>query len=350
MSYRLASTEAPFGNDDPPSQKPLAFNNVIGWSPALLEAIDFARRVAARRLTTVLIVGETGTGKGLFARGIHYAGPDGGEPFVPVNCAAIPGSLLESELFGHEAGAFTDARSRKTGLMELAGSGTLFLDEISEIPLNLQPKLLRALEERRFRRVGGVDEIDVSCRIIAATNTRLEDAVTDGRFREDLFYRLNVLRVSLPPLRQREGDPQKLAEHFIREIAEEHGFQPQILTPHAVALLDAHEWPGNIRELKNVIQRAALVAESGTIDAPDLRIHHRHATPGTPSGDAERLYIPIPPEGRSMDEIECEAIRITLELTRGNQSAAARILGISRPTIVRKIRRYGLREIRRETP
>ena len=205
MSYQLASREVQA--DVAPSgvhAADIGFQAIIGRSVCLLKAIQVSMRVATRRGTTVLIVGETGTGKGLFARGIHYASPEALEPLVTVNCAAIPANLLESELFGHERGAFTDARSRKRGLLELAGAGSLILDEISELPLNLQPKLLRALEERRFRRVGGTDEIEAWCRVIASSNRSFEDALSEGRFREDLFYRLNVLRIDVPPLRERE--------------------------------------------------------------------------------------------------------------------------------------------------
>ena len=221
MTYQLASQDEPVAGADRGVSADFAFRNVIGQSPAILEAVEFARRVASRRLTTVLLSGETGTGKELFARGIHYAGPDPGEPFVAVNCPAIPPSLLESELFGHEKGAFTDARSLKKGLFELAGGGTLFLDEITDLPPDLQPKLLRALEERRVRRLGGFEEIEIRCRVVAATNRSLENEVAEGKFREDLFYRLNVLRLELPPLRAREGDIELLAEHFAREVAHE---------------------------------------------------------------------------------------------------------------------------------
>jgi len=326
----------------------VGFETVVGHSRPFREAVEFARKVAQRRLTTVLIVGETGTGKGLFARGIHYAGPHADQPFVAVNCTAIPGSLLESELFGHERGAFTDARARKRGLIEFAGSGTLFLDEISELPLALQPKLLRALEERRFRRVGGVDEIPVAARIVAATNVSLEAAVADGRFREDLFYRLNVLRLRIPPLRERGEDVITLARLFIEEFAGEQGLPIPELADDAIHLLLSHRWPGNVRELKNVVQRAVVSAEGGVLRAADLSIVPRERdriqtpTPG--------YTIGIPPDGRALDQIEAEAIRITLEITGGNKSQAARILGISRPTILRKIRRYRIAAPSRRAP
>ncbi|MBX6332809.1 MAG: sigma 54-interacting transcriptional regulator [Gemmatimonadaceae bacterium] len=320
---------------------PLGLEGIVGESEALRDALDRARKVASSRLTTVLIVGETGTGKELFARGIHYAGPSRGEPFVAVNCAAIPETLLESELFGHERGAFTDARAQKRGLMELAGSGTLFLDEIGELPPRLQPKLLRALEERRVRRLGGLQEIEISCRIIAAANTSLHDAVTRLEFREDLYYRLNVFRITLPPLRERQGDVELLARHFLAELARQQELEPKMLEPDAVAALRAHTWPGNLRELKNVIEHAAILSEGPSIRAEHLMIQQRTSIPASRASGPVR-EIQIPPEGKSLDAIEKEAVQLTLQITRGNRSAAARILGISRPTLARKMREYGL--------
>jgi transcriptional regulator with PAS, ATPase and Fis domain len=321
-----------------PSLPPPAvgFQTILGKSTALRVAIDLARRVAATR-TTVLLVGPTGTGKELFAREIHYAGPTGGEPFMAINCAAIPPALLESELFGHERGAFTDARSQKQGLLEVAREGTLFLDEISELPLELQPKLLRVLEERRVRRLGGTREIEIRCRIIAASNRNLEDLVERGDFREDLFYRLNVVRVSLPPLREREGDVEILAEHYLQRLAEAHHVPLKRLAPDAVAVMKLHGWPGNIRELKNVVERAALLSDGPVIRAEHLMIQRRTVVPVAQSPAAGGARIEIPPGGMRMEEIEREAIRITLEMTGGNQSAAAEILGIHRQTLARKL-------------
>ncbi len=289
----------------------------------------------------MLIVGETGTGKGLFARGIHYASPDAQEPFVTVNCAAIPANLLESELFGHERGAFTDARARKRGLLELAGAGTLVLDEIGELPLNLQPKLLRALEERRFRRIGGTGEIEAQCRVIAASNGSFEDALSEGRFREDLFYRLNVLRITIPPLRERGDDHVILARHFMEQISHEMGIAPKSFSAEATDVLKMHSWPGNIREMKNVIQRAIVLSDGPEINTSHLSIFERHPNRDGSEYDPGQA-IHIPDIGMTLAEIEAEALRITLKLTGGNRSAAARVLAISRPTIHRKIRDYGL--------
>lgn len=315
----------------------LGLGSIVGASDPLGDALDRARKVATSRLTTVLIVGETGTGKELFARGVHYEGPSRGEPFVAVNCAAIPETLLESELFGHERGAFTDARAQKRGLMELAGCGTLLLDEIAELPPRLQPKLLRALEERRVRRLGGLDEVEINCRIIAAANTSLHDAVVRLEFREDLYYRLNVFRIALPPLRERQGDVELLARHFLGELAEQQQLPPKALSPDAVDALEQHSWPGNIRELKNVIEHAAILSDENVIRPEHLMIQQRTMLSATAS-QYDLRAIQIPPEGKSLDAIGLEAVRLTLQITNGNRSAAARILGISRPTLGRKIR------------
>jgi transcriptional regulator with PAS, ATPase and Fis domain len=260
---------------------------------------------------------------------------------VAVNCAAIPETLLESELFGHERGAFTDARAQKRGLMELAGSGTLFLDEIGELPPRLQPKLLRALEERRVRRLGGLQEIEIGCRIVAAANTALHDAVGRLEFREDLYYRLNVFRIALPPLRDREGDVEVLARYFLADLARQQQLEPKTLEPDAVAALRAHTWPGNIRELKNVIEHAAILSDGSSICAEHLMIQQRTMLPATRASGPVR-EIRIPPEGKSLDAIEKEAVQMTLQITHGNRSAASRILGISRPTLARKMREYGI--------
>lgn len=352
MSYHLASRDRVREEGPPPPTTPkFAFRGVVGRSKVLLDVLEFATKVAQRRLSTVLLLGETGTGKELFARGIHHAGPDPGEPFVAVNCPAIPQALLESELFGHERGAFTDARSRKKGLLELAGRGTLLLDEIADLPADLQPKLLRALEERRVRRLGGFEEVDVRCRLIVASNRSLEEAVAEGKFREDLFYRLNVLRVTLPPLRERGGDLELLAGHFGRELAREQGIPVKNLTPEALEVLRRHNWPGNVRELRNVIHRAAILSTGVEIQAADIAISPRATTESMPLQPDTHRTIRIPPEGATLAELEAQAIRHTLGITQGNQSAACRILDISRPTLTRKIKAYGivLKDLGRES-
>src|SRR5687768_11696469 len=272
MSYQLAARDPESMVDSLSESTQDAFATLVGESRALGEAIGLARRVSMRGGANVLLVGETGTGKEVFARAIHTASPRGNAPFVAVNCAAIPAQLLESELFGHERGAFTDARQKKQGLLELARDGTLFLDEVSSLPLDLQPKLLRALEERRVRRVGGFDEIEIKCRVTAASNVPLEDLVEGGLFREDLFYRLNVLRITIPPLRDRERDVTILARHFLTELAAAHGLPSARLTASAASALEAHEWPGNVRELKNVLERALVLCERGEIDDRHLAL------------------------------------------------------------------------------
>jgi transcriptional regulator with PAS, ATPase and Fis domain len=343
VSYQLAARDLDVMESTADSPVDDPFGTVGGESPALQESIRVARRVASRGGANILLCGETGTGKEVFARGIHYAGVRPTAPFVAVNCAAIPGQLLESELFGYERGAFTDAKQMKQGLLELAREGTLFLDEVSSLPLDLQPKLLRALEERRVRRVGGFDEIEVRCRVIAATNVPLEDMVADGNFREDLFYRLNVLRVNIPPLRERQGDVTLLAERFLRELAAQHGLNPAHLTPSARTALEAHHWPGNVRELKNVMERALVMSDGRRIEPSHLTLDpHGLRRESSLGGDRSGGVILVPSVGRSMRSVEAELVRLTLKLTDGNKSAAARILGISRPTLHRKIAEYGI--------
>ena len=320
----------------------LASFGLVGNCPELIDAVEVAVKVAACRGTTVLIGGETGTGKELFARGIHHHSCMDGEPFVAINCAAIPESLLEAELFGHERGAYTDAHETRQGLVESAGNGTLFLDEIGELPLSLQPKLLRMLENRTVRRVGGTVERPVHCRIITGTNVHLEDAIDAGRFREDLYYRLNVVRLELPALRARPGDIVPLAQHFVDDTASRRGDAGKIIDGSAAEVLEAHNWPGNIRELKNVMERAALFATGNVIRRADIRIQRRELVSATVAGAIEACRISIPQGGKSLVEIEREAIRLTMLLTAGNLSAAARILGIARPTLARKMRESGL--------
>lgn len=309
----------------------------------ILAAIGLARKVAEHPTTTVLLHGETGTGKELFSRGIHYAGTHATEPFVAVNCSAIPEHLVESELFGHERGAFTDARVRKVGLLELAGSGTLFLDEIEELPLQLQPKLLRVLEDRFVRRLGGVEEYAVNCRLIAASNVDLSIAVAAGQFRQDLFYRFNVFRIELPPLRMRPGDVDLLARTFVASLSREHGLAEKHISAEAMNVLRAHPWPGNIRELKNTIERAVIVSDDNTIEPHHILIQRRSTIPGTVD-QLQQLAgtIEVPVTGMSIGEAERQLIDLTLRITGSNHTHAARLLGITRPTLLSKIRQYGL--------
>ena len=336
-----APSPIPSGEGSRTAEEPFTFDAVVGASKPLRAAIEMARLFARARLSTVLLVGETGTGKELFARGIHCEGANAAAPFVAVNCAAIPESLLESELFGHEAGAFTGAVGRKHGLMELAGCGTLFLDELHHLPARLQPKLLRALEERRIRRLSGSHEITIECRVIAATNVAIEDSVEEGLFREDLFYRLNVLRVDIPPLRDRGADVEVLARYFLHELARTHRLPPKTLGQDAAKALRAHGWPGNVRELRNVMERAMMLSgASDEVEAGHLVIQKRSIRSADARDRGVRVIgeIAITEAGKSLAEIEREAATLTLELTKGNQSAAARLLGISRPTLARILR------------
>ena len=317
-----------------PVSADFGFQNIVGRSPAITDALRLARKVAEAPRTTVLLLGETGVGKELFARAIHYAGGSSEQPFVAVNCAAIPETLLESELFGHERGAFTDARKRKAGLFELAGTGSLFLDEIHQMPLSLQPKLLRVIESRRVRLLGGSDEVEIKCRLVAAANPLLDQAVASGAFREDLFYRLNVFAISLPPLRERQEDIGLIARQCLAESVNESG-RVKVLSPEALEALNTHRWPGNVRELRNVIERAAILSGDERTIRPEHLLIQRRTSQTSPDSAGE---IRIPRTGKTLAAVELEAIQIALRLTNGNRSAASRMLGISRPRLARKLR------------
>jgi DNA-binding NtrC family response regulator len=305
----------------------VGFEAILGRSAALRQTLDQAARVALHRDVTVLVGGETGTGKELLARAIHYGGPRAPHPFVEINCAAIPATLLESELFGHERGAFTGAIAAKPGLFEMAHGGTLFLDEIGAMPLELQPKLLRALESRAIRRVGGQQPRQVDVRVIGATHLDLGAAAERGEFREDLYYRLNVVALTLPPLREREGDVELLAETFLARIAAGYGLPVPALSPELRAALRAYPWPGNVRELRNAIERALVLSPRGALRAEELI-----PVPPRPSSRAGRSALPFP---ATIDVLVRAAAPAMLELAGGNKSEAARRLGISRPRLQR---------------
>ncbi|MEW6755682.1 MAG: sigma-54 dependent transcriptional regulator [Candidatus Latescibacterota bacterium] len=327
---------------------------VIARSPAMHEVLRMVRRVADTR-ATVLIRGESGTGKEVIARAIHLLGASAAGSFVPVDCTSIPANLMESELFGHEAGAFTDARRRKRGLLELADHGTLFLDEIGLLPLDLQAKLLNVLETQSFRRVGGTEQVQVAVRFLAATNEDLEEAVHLGRFREDLYYRLNVVPIDLPPLREREDDVLLLAEHYLEVFTSLHATPPRRLADDARALLRSYSWPGNVRELRNVVERVVLMTDKRTIHADDLIIDRRarHARGEPSSGqpvlagglrlEADgRLSVVFPPQGMPLAGVERALIEAALQHTTGNVTRAAALLRVSRDTLRYRMAKYGL--------
>jgi nitrogen regulation protein NR(I) len=328
---RLAAREARLPGDEPP--EPL----IAGQSEALQEVKRVIERVAPTP-ATVLITGESGTGKEIVARSLHRASAVRNGPFVKINCAAIPEGLLESELFGYEKGAFTGAAARKPGRFELADGGTLFLDEIGEMPLSAQPKLLRAIQEGRFYRVGGTETVHVTVRLVAATNRDLREEVRTGRFREDLFYRLHVVPIHLPPLRERPEDIPRLAHLFLERFAARLAHPVTGIDPAALDLLRAHAWPGNIRELENAIERATLLCDGSTLQVRDLPPELRAvAAPARPASGSE----PTPLRERiraATQRIERDAILEALRLTDGNVTKAARKLGLSRRGLQLKLK------------
>jgi DNA-binding NtrC family response regulator len=312
---------------------------IVGTAPSLARALELARKVAATD-STVLLRGESGTGKDLFARAIHFSSRRAGGPWVKVNCGALPEALLESELFGHERGAFTGAVRQKPGRFEDAAKGTLFLDEIGELPLLLQVKLLQVIEEKTFTRVGGNQPLTVDVRILAATNRDLEAMVRERQFRDDLFFRLNVFPITVPPLRERPGDVRSLAGFFLRR----HGVSADKLTARALQALERHPFPGNVRELEHTLERAMILAGSDPIDVEQLSFagSTEGASPGAPAVPG---WVPeIPPEGLSLEVLERELILQALERTRGNKSQAARLLGLTRRTLYSRMERHGLRK------
>jgi PAS domain S-box-containing protein len=319
-----------------------ARGQIIAESQAMREVLNFVRRVAISEAGSILIEGENGTGKDLIAKTLHYQSLRQSEPFLAINCAAIPETLLESELFGYEKGAFTDARAQKRGLLELADKGTLFLDEIGEIPLSLQAKLLRVLEEQCFRHLGGLRDINIDVRIIAATNKNLREAVREGAFRQDLYYRLNVIQLIVPPLRERPQDILPLARFFIEHYNAKFKRQIEGLDREAESVLLAHDWPGNVRELRNAIERAMILEDTTNIRPPSLPVAVRGADvdiPETSGGEAASLTG----DGMSLVEQERRLLVQALEKTAGNQTQAARLLRITRDTLRYKMKKFNLR-------
>ncbi|MEZ6123095.1 MAG: sigma-54 dependent transcriptional regulator [Planctomycetaceae bacterium] len=319
------------------------FEGVIGNSPQMHRIIEILKNVAPTD-TTVLIQGENGTGKELVAKAIHHNSNRKNKPFVPLNISALPDSILESELFGHEQGAFTGASGRRIGKFEYANGGTLFLDEVGEMPMDTQVKLLRVLEDRKVTRLGANDEMEINVRLVAATNANLKKMVEDGKFREDLYYRLNVVSLQLPPLRERPGDIPLLMEHFLKELSKRLGRQVEGFSRTARRALLSYHWPGNIRQLRNTIESMLVMDTDGLLDVDGLPAeiaplageddgHSDH--PGSTGAD---MLI-----GRPMEEIEKYYIQRTLELTDGNREETARLLGIGERTLYRKIKEYDLR-------
>ena len=325
-------------------QERYSFANMIGRSPAMQEIFATIGKVTEYK-TTVLITGESGTGKELIARAIHYHSPRAENPLVTVNCGAIPESLLESELFGHRKGAFTDAIRDKRGLFEEAHGGSIFLDEIGELPRSLQVKLLRVLQEEEIKRLGDTRPIKIDVRVLAATTKDLASEVKAGRFRDDLFYRINVLQVTVPPLRERAGDIGLLIQHFVDKTAKRLGLQVNQVNPAVLRALQRYSWPGNVRELENVIERSMVMAGGRTIELEDL-------PPALLEAQAQASPL-LPDDGilsikEASRRLERELIRRALEKTGGNRTQAARLLEISHPALLYKIKEYGLDTVARE--
>jgi DNA-binding NtrC family response regulator len=325
-------------------QETLGFENLLGASPAMAAVFELVKK-AARSEANILVLGESGTGKELIARAVHANSPRAGRAFVPVDCASLPENLLESELFGHERGAFTGALRAKPGLMEVAHGGTLFLDEIAELPVGLQVKLLRALQERQIRRVGGTALVDVDVRLVSATNRDLRDTMSRGQFREELYYRVNVIEIRLPPLRERAGDVDLLVRFFLKKYGQG---RITALDDEALAALRAYPWPGNVRELQNVIERGCALAEAETLGRRDLPDHvlSPRPEPGAPPGAGVPSGLDLPlkdAKDRWMQVLEASYLRDLLARHDGNVSAAAKAAGIDRKTFHRLIGKYQIR-------
>ncbi len=319
--------------------KPFAIDSIIGASEPVARVKALIRKIASSPGSTVLITGESGTGKDLVAKVIHYGSSRAARPFLNITCSALPDTLLESELFGYERGAFTDARQQKRGLLEQADDGTVFLDEIGEMAPQLQAKLLRFLEERAFRRVGGTGDIRVDVRVIAATNRNLEEQVKAGKFRDDLYYRLNVLRIEVPPLRDRGNDVGLLAQHFVDTYRREFKRGAIGISRAAEEALCHYSWPGNVRELRNLVERAVLLCESDRLEPSDFdTLHQARASAGTNHGD-----FALPPEGVNLEEVEKSLVMQALERTGGNQTRAAALLSLHRDQIRYRVEKFGLK-------
>ncbi len=317
---------------------------IIGQSSAMREVRALIDKVVRSKATSVLISGESGTGKELVARAVHYRSDRAQAPLMEVNCSSFQEALLENELFGHEKGAFTDATDTKKGLVELCDGGTLFLDEVADMPLPTQAKLLRFIDHRNFKRVGGAQDISVDIRIVAATNKSVEEEVRAGRFRGDLYFRLKVVSITLPPLRERGEDVLMLARHFMREFSRKFQKTFEDFTPEARRVLLDYPWPGNVRELRNLIERVVLLEEGSHIDSEHFppEVLGRRAAPASTAAAAVRDVLGLP----TLAQIEADHINEVLRMTSGNKSRAARILGISRQGLIEKLRRLRIEETR----
>ena len=320
--------------------------DVVGTSPGMEKVFELARRVAPAESTTVLLEGETGTGKGMLAHLIHRLSPRHDGPFVNVTASALAETVMESELFGHEKGAFTDARTMKRGLVELAENGTLFLDEIGEMPLRLQGKLLRFIEEKRFRRVGGTRDLAVDARLIAATNRDLEKEVARGDFREDLYYRLRVFPIRLPPLRERTSDIPALVKTFIDEFNGQFGTRIRAVEPETMRLLERYPWPGNVRELRNMIERSVLLADGPVLEPEmlprEIADHGARGTTVAGMAGAEGPVVRLGPDGVDFESLERSLLDEALRRAEGNRTEAGRLLGMSRHQIRNRLKKYGM--------
>jgi DNA-binding NtrC family response regulator len=319
--------------------RPHTLGSIIGESGVMGTARALVRRVAQSPGSTVLITGESGTGKDLVAKVIHYSSTRAARPFLNITCSALPETLLESELFGHERGAFTDARQQKRGLLEQADEGTVFLDEIGEMVPALQAKLLRVLEEKTFRRVGGSGDIEVDVRVIAATNRNLEDLVREGKFRDDLYYRLNVLRIELPPLRARAEDIPLLAQHFVEDFSREFKRPVRGLSQEAIDALSSYAWPGNVRELRNMIERAVLLSDADELRPADFD----SLAPARAAAAGSHGPFDLPIGGVVLDDVERSLVVQALERAGGNRTRAAALLGLHRDQIRYRIEKFGLK-------
>ncbi len=343
-------------------ERRFSFDQIIGESPAMTETINLARKVAASEASSVLLLGESGTGKDLVAKAIHYGSSRAEQPFIAINCAAIPATLIESELFGHEKGAFTDAKGRKEGLFEQAQGGTFFLDEIGELELGLQAKLLRVLEEGAFRRVGGLKDLPLDVRVVAASNRDLKSDGETGKFRLDLYYRLSVIQIDLPPLRERGDDVLLLANYYISHFNERLRKRIRGLTHEVEEIFRCYSWPGNVRELRNIIERVMILEDEDRITTtwlPRGLVRDERTVspaPGAPPSPAAEIIAPsfqspatpafrLPDAGIDLEQVELSLVRQAMERSGGNQTRAAELLGVSRDQL-----RYRLKKIEESQP